>query len=609
MATIAENGLFPPFMENYLPAQTVDTILGSSSDTSLGFRLKVNPSIYNTLTDIKALHISIIGQSSYRSIFKQNTYTMGIFTYDLPSTWTDYTDKEILIPESAINQSEIRYNEYYKIQVRFCKKTLSQYIYEHSGATRVDYLTDEEVLSQSSEWSTVCLGRVIAPNNIELKANNILLVSSTGEVQPLQINSSNVTLTGKFIKNNFNNKQWVDPSDHTQGEIPIYPAESLSILNGNDDSEYLTSYRIILYADQAKTNLIYDSGNISANLRSSINEINYVIPYSFESNETIYIDFSYQTANLYEQNYFSSISAYYTYESWSDPGNPISELTGLDSVIGKVSILFSPKDTETPIPANTLSFTVRRSSDQTDFKVWDTLWVKNIDFQMDETHTVTFEDFTIESGTLYKYEISCKVIDDTTTPATETIYSIKESYIISIFDHAFLTGEGTQLCVKFNPNISSFKRNVSDNVVTTLGSKYPYFNRNGNMDYRSFSLSGTIAYEMDIQHTFSSRSSIYGDWIDIYGSYFVNHFYNQQNDRITQREFREKVLNYLYSDIPKLFRSTPEGNILVRISDVSLTPKNELGRLIYDFSCTATEIGEANIENYKLYKIQDFGES
>jgi hypothetical protein len=30
--------------------------------------------------------------------------------------------------------------------------------------------------------------------------------------------------------------------------------------------------------------------------------------------------------------------------------------------------------------------------------------------------------------------------------------------------------------------------------------------------------------------------------------------------------------------------------------------------MIYDFSCTATEIGECSIDNYKLYQIQDFGD-
>ena len=78
------------------------------------------------------------------------------------------------------------------------------------------------------------------------------------------------------------------------------------------------------------------------------------------------------------------------------------------------------------------------------------------------------------------------------------------------------------------------KINVSDNMVNTIGGQYPIVSRNGNMYYRSFALSGTIAYEMDAEHQFATRSSIYEEWINVYGSYFVNRFINQYNDRITQ---------------------------------------------------------------------------
>ena len=36
----------------------------------------------------------------------------------------------------------------------------------------------------------------------------------------------------------------------------------------------------------------------------------------------------------------------------------------------------------------------------------------------------------------------------------------------------------------------------------------------------------------------------------------------------------------------------PEGNIPVMVMDVSLTPKTELGRMIYDFSATLYEVGD-----------------
>ena len=44
---------------------------------------------------------------------------------------------------------------------------------------------------------------------------------------------------------------------------------------------------------------------------------------------------------------------------------------------------------------------------------------------------------------------------------------------------------------------------------------------------------------------------------------------------------------------------------MVRIMDVNLTPNQQLGRLVYDFSCTVIEIDEVNLNNCEKYKIQE----
>jgi len=46
-------------------------------------------------------------------------------------------------------------------------------------------------------------------------------------------------------------------------------------------------------------------------------------------------------------------------------------------------------------------------------------------------------------------------------------------------------------------------------------------------------------------------------------------------------------MDFLYEDNVKLFRSVPEGNILVKLMDISFSPNQTLGRLVYSFSCTA----------------------
>ena len=76
-----------------------------------------------------------------------------------------------------------------------------------------------------------------------------------------------------------------------------------------------------------------------------------------------------------------------------------------------------------------------------------------------------------------------------------------------------------------------------------------------------------------------------------------------------EREFRNEVLNFLHKDTIKLFRSLPEGNMLVKLMDIQLTPNETLGRLIYSFSCTAYEVAEATLENMEKYNIIDRGQN
>ena len=587
---MAINGMFPPMIDAYLPALPIHNVI--TSGTGMGISIPFTISNFNTPSDIKGVHISITRQSNYHSILNSTSYPMGIYVANVTNaavTINGYSGT-IVVDSTRINKLELNYNEYYKVQLRFSKDT------HYSGATGINltkYLTNESNLEQFSEWSTVGLIRFIATPKITMAGNGI-------ELDPApDINDSTVS---NIILNGTYNK--------------TLSTDDINALNGNDnaknaknDLEYISSYKVTV---QRWTNTgtprwinVFESEQIDTN---SLNNqtFYYEIPYYFSDyNDSApagghrRIVLEYTTANLYQGVEYYIIKTQYSKDPWGSQ-SMVNEAFAIDSVIGKMNISLTPADAQVPIPAGS-KFIIRRASDKDDFQYWDTMWEKTLTAA--ESNTISYNDFTVESGYLYKYEIN--YIDSANTHH----YFIVEGPTPTVFDHAFLTGEGTQLCVKFNPNISNFKYNVSDNIVTTLGGKYPYINRNGNMDYRSFSLSGTIAYEMDAEHQFATRNSIYGSSnIEVYGSYFVNRYINAQNDRITQRRFRELVMDFLYSDMPKLFRSSTEGNILVRLTDINFTPNQQLGRMLYDFSCTATEIGEANIENCKLYGIQDFGD-
>jgi hypothetical protein len=68
-------------------------------------------------------------------------------------------------------------------------------------------------------------------------------------------------------------------------------------------------------------------------------------------------------------------------------------------------------------------------------------------------------------------------------------------------------------------------------------------------------------------------------------------------------------MDFLYANNVKLFRSPTEGNILVKLMDISFSPNATLGRKIYTFSCTAYEIDECNAKNMMKYGVLDLGDS
>ena len=64
-----------------------------------------------------------------------------------------------------------------------------------------------------------------------------------------------------------------------------------------------------------------------------------------------------------------------------------------------------------------------------------------------------------------------------------------------------------------------------------------------------------------------------------------------------ERQFKLEVLEWLNNGEAKIFRSPTEGNYIVRLMNVSLTPNDTLGRMLHTFQCTAYEIADWNFKN------------
>lgn len=81
-----------------------------------------------------------------------------------------------------------------------------------------------------------------------------------------------------------------------------------------------------------------------------------------------------------------------------------------------------------------------------------------------------------------------------------------------------------------------------------------------------------------------------------YSDYTLGNYYRE-------RKFREEVYAWLTNGEPKLFRSPSEGNVLVRLLNVNMTPFNGTSRMVYQFSCQAYECDGTDFESLTKNKI------
>jgi len=64
------------------------------------------------------------------------------------------------------------------------------------------------------------------------------------------------------------------------------------------------------------------------------------------------------------------------------------------------------------------------------------------------------------------------------------------------------------LRIKFNPKVSTFKNDLLEAKIDTIGGKHPFIFRNGNVMYKEMALSGLISYQMDENNLFLSDADL-----------------------------------------------------------------------------------------------------
>ncbi len=218
--------------------------------------------------------------------------------------------------------------------------------------------------------------------------------------------------------------------------------------------------------------------------------------------------------------------------------------------------------------------------------------------------TEVLYDYTVEHGETYEYYL----LDNVSRRVSLNTAITVDFEDLFLTDYDETNEKIRQLRVKYNPKVSSLKTVIQETKTDTIGGKFPFFFRNGNIGYKEIPISGLLETGIDEQGMFAAAAT--GSDSQFRGTTAASAKKEQINIIARERKFKLAVEKWLRNGKAKLFRSGPEGSYIVRLMNVSLSPNDTLGRRLHTFSSTGYEIKDATIEEYKemgLYK--DFNEA
>ena len=543
--------LYPPILDYSMPAFALDN---SNPIVRIYFGLPV----YNSWSEVGSVHITV-------RYFSNNANALGTgypakIKVATPMTDNDRItrqDKYYIELSSEDLDGGFQVGTIYKIQLRFSKLTVPS-SGEHPTASwfNLNY-------ANFSEWSTVAL---IKP--ITKPSYTILGLEDADKGAAVNYASVDSVFTIVYSQ-----------EDSTE------PLKKWRTRLYNEDKS-------ILYADSGEAT--YSSYDYLSPEDSRSIAFDSILPYEMTIGDHYILQLDLETRNGY------TTSSDFEFACHPSSGTDFTGTISCEIIEEEAYAHIKVTSTDTKITDNLV---IRRSSSESNFSIWEDVAVKTF---TNESVNWDFNDFTIESGVWYRYGVQTRDVRGHRGALT-----VVTDIVMGEFEDAFLLEPGgRQLKLRYDFNISTANITVAETKTDTIGSKYPFVRRNGNMYYRTFQCTGLITGYMDQNaHLFTTAAELYHNQQVRYQEVrnaidpYVNTY-----DYTYEREFREKVQDFLYDDKVKLFKSLQEGNILVKLMNITLTPKNELGRLLYTFSAQAVEIDEPTVANLDIYQLQPIGE-
>lgn len=617
--------LYPPLVDSKMPSFLKDDVCR--------IYFAINPA--NSIGDINSVHLILEkpnGESALNTIdyypneikissLKEDLNIIGDYKYYV-EIYPNQIISNIKIPVDLREVTEFETGVIYSAKLRLSSKEPDNLEVDISGNILYpdpgsNWYFDNQLFF--SPWSSTCLIKAIpeplitfqgVEDAFETKAvvyDNYQLTAQDFDnydinfveegIQPLKVSDYDSGILSEQIVSNYVGNYF------GYGSLAIFGK-----YYNEDITEPLYSYRLKIYEASGNVSgaMILDSGiiypdpivqygnkyelygnkKLGAETQGAFNDFRYGFSYGLQDDQKYLLEIEILTKNGYQNSYY-----FYFVTAYSEiamPGVTYEIVPEYEN--GRIKI---DLEIVQPLPLDS-NLIIRRSSHKSNFKIWEPIFEYNFSINP-LVSGFTFYDNSLENGYLYKYYIA----------GNENLEPI-----LMLHEDIFLIGEKDILKLKFNPNISSFSHVIKESKTETLGSQYPFIRRNANLNYKEFMIEGLISFEEN--EIFAMDEDLFGqDWIENFNNYNIYESaqlidnYNTYN-YIKEKEFRNKVMEFLYDGKPKLYKSLTEGNIIIKLLEISLTPLNELGRLLYSFSATATEIDECSIINLQKYNINFF---
>lgn len=617
--------LYPPLIETFMPA------FPYNGPAIVTFSI----SSYNEIDSFNKIHITLSKQKTNNSVL-QNMHTNKFIV--LNDVWIldvknnsyvstkDGINYTVKIPADILKTDTGKFviDDYYKVQIRLdsCSDSVEN----------VRYLSSKRAFF--SEWSSVCLIKAIPKISLEMsdfKTVNMLDDETISEQIVRVVQKGIVPIIGRLTYETSE----TDFNTSNEQATTVY-------------DETLQKYRITITSKRTdeiidKTDWVLTAGNQNPNQIYWLADLT-----NADAEETYLIKVEYYTKNQYydSQTYMLQIASYdaaffnpvFTFEHVTLDDN--SSTTGVKKKLTTEEDGFVTLTITSDGMAPGYVY-IKRATSLDNFKKWELLSCTENTGRIERT----IVDKTV--GSLVRYRYSVQYFFKKTGQWTETkfskVYNLNSNFydVYPDFHDILLLRGDKQLAIRYNTQVTSYSTVINRQVINTLGSKYPKFSENAQMNYKKVNISGLLTAESDFNRTFLNdrdyaydmdaydkemggkyavRNDTLADKVQTYkrissetspNTYTLvhnlagttDHDLYPQDNWWWERKFRDVALEWLNDGEPKLFRSMTEGNMAVIISDISLSPNADLGRRIYNISMTAYEIGDG----YSLDTLSSLG--